>query len=127
MHQDDSIHDAPFEERRKRESDSMLLHIKELQAGVKELSAKMNYHHAIFREEVQKSVEGVFERSFPDGDPEGHRRHHELVIKREEERLQFWTTMKTKLAEWGLIGFAGWAFYALWVALSAALLKGTAK
>lgn len=127
MNQEDfqhSIHppaQPTFAERRK--DDSILLHIKELQASHKELSAKMNYHHAIFEERVEKAVEKVFERSFPDGDPEGHRQHHELVIKREEERVQFWHTMKVKLTEWGLIGFAGWAFFALW----AAFLKGPTK
>jgi len=110
MHQDDfqhSSHQEPMIERRK--DDAILLHIKELQAAVKELSAKMNYHHAIFREEVEKSVEHVYQRSFPDGDPEGHRAHHELVIKREEKRLAFWTKMQEEVTKWGsLVYSASW-------------------
>ena len=118
MHQDDSLpmHVERGGERRQSESASILLHIQEMQTNIKELSAKMNYHHAIFREEVEKSVERVYISAFPEGDPDGHRKHHELVIKREEERVVFWTTMRTKLAEWGLIGFAGWAVYYLWIA-----------
>ena len=108
--------DSGFRDRRQRTEDAILLHIKELQAGQKSLTDKVNYHHEIFRGEIEKSVERVFERAFPEGDPEGHRQHHELVIKREEERLAFWTAMKTKLSEWGLIGFTGWAVYYLWLA-----------
>lgn len=103
----------------RRQNDSILLHIQELQRGQKELKSQMTYHHAIFREEVEKSVVRVFERSFPDGDPEGHRVHHELVIQREEARAKFWSTMQTELAKWGLLGFAAWAFYALWAAILA--------
>lgn len=121
MQEDFQHSQAQFIDRRK--DDSILLHIKELQASHKELTAKMNYHHAIFEERVEKAVEKVFERSFPDGDPEGHRAHHELVIKREEQRIAFWVNMRTKLTEWGLIGFVGWAFFALW----AAFLKGPVK
>lgn len=108
--------ESSYQERRQRTEDALLLHIKELQKETKELSAKMNYHHAVFREEMERSVERVFQRAFPEGDPEGHRAHHELVIKRETERVEFWKTMKTKLAEWGLIGFAGWSIYYLWIA-----------
>jgi hypothetical protein len=124
MHQDESIqHIERTGDRRQGESASLLLHIKELQATAKALEAKMTYHHAIFRDEVEKSVERVYVSAFPDGDPAGHRRHHELVIKREEEKVIFWTTLRTKLAEWGLIAFAGWALYALW----AAFLQGPKK
>ena len=107
----------------RRKDDAVLLHIQELQATTKELAAKMAYHHAVFREEVEKSVERVYVSAFPDGDPDGHRRHHELVIKREEERVLFWTTMKNELAKWGLIGFVGWAIYYLWIGF----LKGPVK
>ena len=103
-------------DRRQRTDDAILLHIKELQATVKDLAAKMNYHHAVFREEVEKSVEHVYERSFPAGDPDGHKHHHELVIKREEERLEFWMAMKKELTKWGLVGVLSFLAYAAWTA-----------
>lgn len=115
MHQDDFT-PSQFVERRGRTDDAILLHIKELQAGQKELTAKMNYHHAVFREEVEKSINGVFERAFPDGDPEGHRAHHELVIKREEERLEFWMSMRKEIGKWGLIGILGFIVVSAWQA-----------
>jgi hypothetical protein len=53
---------------------------------------------------------------FPDGDPTGHRRLHEIVAAREKKREEFWEKLRYELAKWGLIGFAGWALYALWAA-----------
>ena len=119
MHQDDT---QPVEYRR-RESDALLLHIQELQKNVKTLDEKMTYHHGIFRSAVEESVELVYVSAFPDGDPLGHRRHHELVIKKEEERAAFWTKMKEEIFKWGLIGFLGWAVFYLWQAF----LKGPTK
>jgi len=116
MHQDDFTPSQQFVERRGRTDDAILLHIKELQASHKELTAKMNYHHAVFREEMEKSVERVFERAFPEGDPEGHRAHHELVIKREEERLEFWMSMRKEIGKWGLIGILGFIVVSAWQA-----------
>lgn len=116
MKQEDFTPSQQYAERRARTEDSLLLHIKELQAGQKELTAKMNYHHAIFREEVENSVNRVFERAFPDGDPEGHKLHHELVIKREEQRLEFWMSMKKEVTKWGLVGVLGFLAVSAWQA-----------
>jgi len=102
-------------ERRKTESESVLLHITELQRNVKELKAQMTYHHGVFEERVENAVEKVFDRSFPDGDPEGHRKVHENWIKEAEAKAKFWESMKTELGKWGLIGFVGWVLYYVWL------------
>lgn len=51
---------------------------------------------------------------FPDGDPDGHRQYHEAEIKRIERRADFWAKLRLELAKYGLVGFLGWAIYALW-------------
>lgn len=51
---------------------------------------------------------------FPHDDPHGHRAYHEAVIKRAEEKAEFWRSLRLELAKWGLIAFAGWAIAALW-------------
>lgn len=112
-----------FEERRKSESDSILLHIKELKATVRSLDAKMNYHHGVFREEVEKSVVGVFERSFPDGDPEGHRAHHEAMIKKAEAQAEFWDEMRLAAAKWAGLGVLGFLATAVWIAIKTEVHK----
>jgi len=98
----------------RRKDDAVILHIKDLQAATKELAAKMNYHHAIFREEVEKSVERVYVSAFPDGDPTGHRLHHELVIRREEERVKFWQEMRVAGAKWLGLGVLTFLAGAAW-------------
>lgn len=99
-----------------RSEDSLLLHIRELQSAIKELKAQMTYHHGVFEERVEVAVKKVFERSFPEGDPDGHRKVHENWIERAEAQAKFWETMKTELGKWGLIGFMGWVVYYLWLA-----------
>jgi len=119
MHQDDS----EFIERRKRESDAMLLHIQELQAGVKALDAKMTYHHGIFRDEVEKSVVRVFEHSFPDGDPDAHRKVHEAWISEAQAKAKFWDEMRLAAAKWLGLGVLGFVATAIWIAIKAEVHK----
>lgn len=52
-------------------------------------------------------ISGI-EQGFPDGDPSGHRLYHEMVIRRAEQRAEFWQRLSVELAKWGLIGFLGW-------------------
>ena len=99
------------------ESLALLQHIQNVDAVVKALDEKMTYHHSIFREEVEKSVEKVYVSAFPDGDPTGHRKHHELVIQREEERIAFWHEMRMAAAKWAGLGILGFLGAALWVAI----------
>lgn len=61
-----------------------------------------------------QDLQNVLQQAFPEGDADGHRRHHEAVIKAAEERARFWATMRTELAKWGLFGFLGWAAVSLW-------------
>lgn len=70
--------------------------------------------------EMKAILESAMHNSFPDGDPDGHRRAHEAWIKREEDRAAFWEKMKIELSKYGLLGFMGWAVYYLWQAF----LKG---
>lgn len=53
---------------------------------------------------------------FPGNDPEGHRIFHEAYIRKLEERAAFWRKMTFELSKYGLMGFLGWAAYALWKA-----------
>lgn len=52
-------------------------------------------------------ISGV-ELGFPGGDPSGHRAYHEAIIRRAEQRAEFWQKLSVELAKWGLIGFLGW-------------------
>jgi hypothetical protein len=78
------------------------------------------------RSDVMQILERMEEKidrvtaGFPGGDPEGHRRYHDAVIKKAESRAAFFEKLHYELAKYGLIGFCGWLFYAAWTAL----LKG---
>jgi hypothetical protein len=51
---------------------------------------------------------------FPGDDPNGHRAYHESVIRRAEERADFWRKLNFELAKWGLLLFLAWLLIAGW-------------
>lgn len=73
--------------------------------------------------ELAEMVTSIMQRSFPEGDPEGHRKYHEASIMKAEANAKFWQTMSLELSKYGLLGFLGWALYALW----SAFLQGPHK
>jgi hypothetical protein len=79
------------------------------------LNDKLSKHMTEETHELAQAITNLMAAAFPEGDPGGHRRHHELVIQKEEERVEFWKKMRYELAKWGLIGFAGWAIGYLWM------------
>ena len=85
----------------------------ELTAVDSKLDAHMTDETLTLAEEIVK----LMGRAFPDGDPDGHKRAHEAMIKKAEDSAAFWKQMRTKLSEWGLVGFCGWLLYAAWDAV----------
>lgn len=70
----------------------------------KKLTDHMREEPIQLGEEIAKLLNSCF----PNGDPTGHKMHHELLIKKEERRVEFWEKMKMELFKWGLIAFLGW-------------------
>lgn len=62
-------------------------------------------------------------KSFPQGDPDGHRAAHEAWIKREEDKTEFWKKMRFEVSRWGIIGLLGWLAIVAWKAV----LQGPGK
>lgn len=91
------------------------------------IEAKMD----AIRMEIEKDMHEVrqlIKVAFPkdeDGQADfiGHRKAHEVWIKKVEAETEFFNKMKMELVKWGLLGFAGWAIYQLWIAF----LHGPAK
>ena len=101
-----------------------LLHlIESLQISVHKLGGEMRRHFEERDLRRDELIATLMSEAFPAGDHEGHRRHHELVIKLAEEKAAFWKKMKEELVKYGLFGFLGWAVFALW----AAFLSGPHK
>ncbi|WP_175982547.1 hypothetical protein [Caballeronia zhejiangensis] len=71
-------------------------------------------------EVIEKDLKVVIERvddltkGFPDGDPEGHRRAHEVLIRKAEARAKFYEDLRAKLVERGLLALLGLLGVALW-------------
>lgn len=106
----EQTHRDTFIERHKDELQAVLELMAALSTQVGQLNASIGQH----RKDQQTDLEAVMIRAFPDGDPEGHRRHHEAVIRAAEARAEFWTKMRFELFRWGLLGFLGWSLMSLW-------------
>lgn len=61
-------------------------------------------------ERVEKRMDEMA-KAFPGGDPDGHRRYHELIIRREEQREKVRLELISKLVQggtWSLLAWIGW-------------------
>ncbi|WP_417070840.1 hypothetical protein [Niveibacterium terrae] len=88
----------------RRDSDHIFLEL------LKEQGAKLDRIADELRAHTQSEAQRMLaiEQGFPDDDPSGHRAYHEAIIRRAEQRAEFWQKLSVELAKWGLIGFLGW-------------------
>jgi hypothetical protein len=63
------------------------------------------------------SKQAAIEKGFPDGDPDGHRRHHEALIRKAIARAVFWEKLLAELSKWGILGVIGFIGTAVWIAI----------
>ena len=102
----------PVFERRK--SDPLMILLTELREGQVEIHKQLEAHRAEVPTRLSQALEQLVADAFPESDPDGHRRHHEVLIRKAEVRAEFWQKINIELAKYGLIGFIGWAVIALW-------------
>ncbi|MNL41808.1 hypothetical protein D3C87_1642320 [compost metagenome] len=78
-----------------QEAKAILATLHEMQADARrETDAKFD----VMQKEVLV-ISGAVRTGFPGGDYAGHRRYHELVIEREEQRKQFWQDLLLHIAK----------------------------
>lgn len=82
--------------------------------AVEKMDHKLTAHIADETEVLAQEIAKHMKIAFPEGDPEGHRRHHEAIIRKAERRADFWDSMAKEIGKWGLIGFLGWVVVSLW-------------
>jgi hypothetical protein len=97
----------------------------EIAQAIRDLIEDSNAKHTenVTRAEVtDKKVDEAIRRiddlhkAFPGGDWEGHRRYHEAIIRKMEDRAQFYKDLRNELAKKGLwallvmLGIALWAY-----------------
>jgi hypothetical protein len=85
-------------------------------ASVTKLEATFTTHVASVLVDREKIIADILEKSFPGGDPDGHRRYHEASIKKAEASAKMWADIQVSTAKWGIVGVLGWAVYVLWQA-----------
>lgn len=88
--------------------------VQSLHTDVKNLDGRLSTHMTTETHELATEITKLMTSAFPDGDPDGHRRHHEAVIEREEARAAFWKKMFFELSKYGLIAFLGWLVLSTW-------------
>lgn len=99
---------------RRSASQELLILIQQIHDSQSSLDQKLTQHMHDETLELGEELAKLLIRAFPEGDPDGHRAHHEAVIKAAEAKAEFWKKMLFEISRWGLIGFIGWAGLALW-------------
>ncbi len=97
-----------------RQTDPVLTLITQVHDKIDRIDEKLSNHIINETSDLANEIARVMLKAFPRGDPDAHRLHHELAIQNAEAKAKFWQTMSTEIAKWGLIGFLGWAGFALW-------------
>jgi hypothetical protein len=111
MAEEMEIH-QPFTDRTERDAIILLLQVvhDKIESMDEKLSNHINDEPLTLAEEIAK----LMNKSFPQGDPEGHRAYHEASIKAAGDRAEFWKQMRMEISKWGLIGMLGWGITLIW-------------
>jgi hypothetical protein len=106
---------APEFNDRRRDSPMQLLHlVQRIDRNQVKMDEKLSKHMATETHELAEAITKLMADAFPLGDPGGHRRHHELVIKQAEERAKFWQEMRIAGAKWAGVGALGLLAGLIW-------------
>ena len=99
-----------------------LLHedVKTVKVSITALDDRLSKHMTDETTELAAAIADIMQKSFPEGDPSGHRKHHELSIKAAEDKAAFWKKMREEVSKYGLISLIGWLSFVAW----AAFVKG---
>jgi hypothetical protein len=95
-------------------TDSIIQLVTEIHKDVKDLDRKLTEHMTSETTELAKAMTELMSKAFPAGDPEGHRHHHEAVIKQAEEKAKFWQEMRIAGAKWAGLGVLGFLVLSAW-------------
>lgn len=99
------------------DSETILYVMQEIHKRVEALDERLSRqtHDATLK--LAEEIAALMCKSFPQGDPDGHRAAHEAWIKREEDKTEFWAKLRFEIAKWGLVGIIGWLAIVAWRAV----------
>jgi hypothetical protein len=77
----------------------------------------------VIQAELKVAIERIDDiaKGFPDNDPDGHRRAHEALIRKDEERAKLYSALREELVKKGLWAFIGAVLAGLWLLLKTKL------
>lgn len=105
------------EDQERRSSDSVMLAlVHTIKEDVSDMKATLKNHIETEPQEWAALLEDMMVKSFPGGDPDGHREAHEAQMQAVRDRAEFWKTMLMEVSKWGILGVLGWLAFHAWVA-----------
>ena len=93
---------------RRMDKEAIILLLRVVHDKIEAMDVKLTRHIHDETLTLAEEIATLMNKSFPQGDPEGHRAYHEASIKRAEANAEFWSKMRFEISKWGLIGFSGW-------------------
>lgn len=99
---------------RRKHSGELIELVRQIHDRQLEIGRKIDEHVQSDMLQRSEEIASLLNRCFPNGDPSGHKLHHELLIKKEERRVLFWTKMSEEVTKWGLFGVLGFLAAAAW-------------
>jgi hypothetical protein len=81
---------------------------------VSEIHTELKNRRMDGKEDIELAVANIVTRSFPEGDPEGHKRYHEAVIKQQEAKADLYRFLLKEGLKYGLITCLCWIGYSIW-------------
>ena len=100
-------------ERRVNQDDLMVV-IRQLKDDIALLSQQFHDHRIEEDSRLEKAIETLMNKSFPNGDAVGHCTAHHAYIQAAVDRAEFWKKLLFELTKYGVIGLLGWLALIVW-------------
>lgn len=78
------------------------------------MDAKLTEHMLLEPVKVGEDIADAMARAFPSKDPTAHRKYHESLIQKAEEKAEFWKKMRVEIGKWGLISVLSFLALSVW-------------
>jgi hypothetical protein len=88
--------------------------VKEVRSDVTGLTTRLDVHMHNETLALAEAVATLMVKSFPQGDPDGHKALHEADIQAAKDKAEFWKKMRFELSRAGLLAFLIWAGVQIW-------------
>jgi len=88
--------------------------VKGMKVDVVGLTSRLDVHMRDETLALAMAVSELMIKSFPQGDPDGHKALHEADIQAAKDKAEFWKKMRFELSRAGILAFLVWAGVQVW-------------